>query len=37
MIAVLATEATIPANAVGILVIVASLAITVGWLLKLYR
>ena len=34
---VLATEATIPANSVGLLVIVASLAITLGWVLTLYR
>ena len=37
MIPVLATEATIPANSVGLLVLVASLAITLAWLSKLYR
>ena len=34
---ILATGATIPANSVGLLVLVASLAITLAWLLRLYR
>jgi hypothetical protein len=33
----LATGTAIPANAAGLVVLVASLAITVGWLLWLYR
>lgn len=37
MLSVLATGATIPANAAGLVVLVASLAITAGWLLWLYR
>lgn len=34
---ILATNASLPANAAGIVVLVASLAITVAWLLRLYR
>ena len=37
MITVLATGTGLPMDAVGWLVLVASLAITVGWLLRLYR
>ena len=37
MITVLATGTTLPANALGLLVLVASLAVTAGWLLRLYR
>lgn len=37
MITVLTTGSTLPANAVGLLVLVASLAVTLGWLLRLYR
>lgn len=37
MITALATGTALPMDAVGWLVLVASLAITVGWLLRLYR
>ena len=37
MITVLATGTGLPMDAVGWLVLVASLAITAGWLLRLYR
>lgn len=37
MISVLATDGTIPANAAGLVVLLASLAITIAWLLGLYR
>lgn len=34
---ILATGATVPANAAGLVVLVASIAITLVWLLWLYR
>lgn len=34
---ILAAGATLPANAAGLVVLVASLAVTLAWLLWLYR
>ena len=34
---ILATGGSVPANAAGLVVLVASLAITLGWLLWIYR
>lgn len=34
---ILATGATVPANAAGLVVLVASLAVTLAWLRRLYR